>query len=192
MGSQAVTDGGPGSQPPSSLDGDQVAALQAPRYLVQEPEPRIGEHDTGQPSEPAQPAGPGLANESGSEDDVVPDLPEYDNDPEDDGEGTKEEGRSEHQSEPISPAHPYGSHSAPVTPAKSSKKGWSFKRMFGSKRRKSGGEDIEEQDGSTMPAARSISAGDLSSPLTSPRKKQGSRLARLLGRKRQVRTNPHQ
>ena len=128
-----------------------------------------------------------------SEDDVVPELPEYGDEysDEDGVEGRYEasEGVSEPQSEPVCPARPFGgSQSAPVTPARSAKKGWSFGRMFSSsKRRKGGGEGIEDGRSDALPAARSISAGDLGASLsTPPRKKKGGRFSRMFGRKRQV------
>ena len=185
-----------------SADGETASAahqdvvLQAPSIAAEESAAhQITENDGAQPSAAtAQLAGADSAAALELEDDEVPELPRYEvEDVEDDGEGTEEEEpTSEHQSEPVSPSRPpYGSHSAPVTPAKAGKKGWSFKRMFssGSKRRKGGaGEGIEDDSGGgTLPAARSISAGDLSGSLTTPRKAKGGRLARMLGRKRQVR-----
>ncbi len=159
--------------------------LEAHLIAAEEPVQQTGEADSAQPSAPADSA---AAMEL--EDDVVPELPEYEDDGDaDDDQGTDEEVMSEHRSEPVSPARPYsGSYSAPVTPAKSGKKGWSLKRMFGSskKRGRDGGEGIEDDAGNALPTARSISASELNSPLTTPRKKKGGRLARMLGRKRQV------
>ena len=123
-----------------------------------------------------------------SEDDVVPELPDYGDEHTDEGD---EEGRyeaseamSEPLSEPITPSRPYASQSAPVTPARSAKKGWSFGRIFGSKKRK-GGEGAMDDGTDALVAARSISAGDLGASLTSHKKKKG-RFSRMFGRKRQV------
>ena len=184
---------GPATGNAPASPAHEEAVLQAPPIAAEEPAQHTAEDDSAQPSAAAQLVGADSVAAMELEDDVVPELPEYEDDGEDDvddGEGTEEEVISEHQSEPVSPSRPYGSYSAPVTSAKAGKKGWSFKRMFssGKKRRKDGGEGIEDDGGNTLPAARSISAGDLSGTLTTPRKKKGGRLARMLGRTRQVRS----
>ena len=181
-----------GEDPPSAAT--EAAAQQTPYEAAEESAQQSAEVAVEQPPVDPHLMGPGSIAASMSEDDVVPELPDYEDSEGDDVEGTEEEEDviSQHQSEPVSPARPYrASQSAPVTPAKSSsKKGWSFKRMFGSKKRKGAvGEGIEDDGGNALPAARSISAGDLGGSLTSPRKKKGGRLARLLGRKRQVRVD---
>lgn len=167
----------------------EAAVLEAPPTAAEEPVLQTGEADSAQASAAVpQLAGADSAAAMELEDDVVPELPEYEDDDADDDQGTEEEVTSEQQSEPVSPARPSsGSYSAPVTPAKSGKKGWSFKRMFGSKKRgRDGGEGIDDDGGNALPTARSISASDLGASLTTPRKKKGGRLARMLGRKWQV------
>ena len=176
----------------ASAGPQEAAALQTPLTVTEEPLQQTGEADSAQPSVDAQPVSADSSAAMELEDDVVPELPDYeDDDDADDDQGTEEEVMSEQRSEPVSPARPYsGSYSAPVTPAKGGKKGWSFKRMFSSSKKRGrddGSEGIEDDAGSALPTARSISASESNSPLTTPRKKKGGRLARMLGRKRQVR-----